>query len=138
MLGLLASQAHEPASPGVMILFVVIMMATYVGVAYEGMHKTVAALLGGGIMVLLAVTLGVFEYTDIYGFLQKDLNVFGVIIGTGILVDVVGKDNEQGEEEPLASPEGIAAVSVPCAMSPVFSLTSGCVAERGGGAGATE
>ena len=32
-----------------------------------------------------------FEYPKIYDFLEEDLNIFGVIIGTGILVDVVGK-----------------------------------------------
>jgi Na+/H+ antiporter NhaD/arsenite permease-like protein len=84
---LLADQMHVAASPWIMGLFVVIMLLTYVGVAYEGMHKTVAALLGGGVLVLLAVYLGLFKYLEIYGFLAKDLNVFGVIIGTGILVD---------------------------------------------------
>ena len=74
-----------------MVLFVGIMFLTYVGVAHEGLHKTVAALLGGILLVLLSVMLGVFEYVEVYGFLAKDLNVFGVIIGTGILVDVTGK-----------------------------------------------
>jgi Na+/H+ antiporter NhaD/arsenite permease-like protein len=74
-----------------MILFVLIMLLTYAGVAYERFHKTVAALLGAGVLTLLGVLLGVFEYHQIYEFLKEDLNVFGVIIGTGILVDVTGK-----------------------------------------------
>lgn len=88
---LLAEQTHELSSHGIMILFVALMMLTYVGVAHERLHKTVAALLGGGVLVLLAVSLGVFPYPYIYDFLAKDLNIFGVIIGTGILVDVTGR-----------------------------------------------
>jgi len=81
----------EPASAGVMLLFAAIMMATYVGVAVERFHKTVAALCGAVILVILSLALGLFEYPKLYDFLKEDLNIFGVIIGTGILVDVVGK-----------------------------------------------
>jgi Na+/H+ antiporter NhaD/arsenite permease-like protein len=90
-MGLFAEQTHVAAPPWIMGLFVVVMLFTYVGVAYKGLHKTVAALLGGGVLVLLAVYLGLFEYSEIYAILAKDLNVFGVIIGTGILVDVTGR-----------------------------------------------
>ena len=81
----------EPASAGVMLLFAAVMMATYVGVAIERFHKTVAALCGAAVLVVLALGLDLFEYPKIYDFLEEDLNIFGVIIGTGILVDVVGK-----------------------------------------------
>lgn len=81
----------ELASPGVMLLFVAVMMMTYVGVAIERYHKTVAALCGAGVLVILGVSIGLFEYPKVYDFLKEDLNIFGVIIGTGILVDVVGK-----------------------------------------------
>ena len=67
------------------------MMATYVGVAVERFHKTVAALCGAAVLVILGITLDIFEYEKVYDFLKEDLNIFGVIIGTGILVDVVGK-----------------------------------------------
>lgn len=90
-MGLFADQTHTALSPGIMALFVVGMLLTYVGVAHKRFHKTVAALLGGVVLVALGVALGVFKYEAIYEFLQKDLNVFGVIIGTGILVDVTGK-----------------------------------------------
>ena len=79
------------ASPWVMILFATVMMATYVGVAVERFHKTVAALCGAGVLVTLSIALGLFEYPKIYDFLKEDLNIFGVIIGTGILVDVVSR-----------------------------------------------
>ena len=88
---LLAEQAHQPAAPWIMILFAVGMLLTYVGVAHEKFHKTVAALLGAGVLTLLGLWLELFEYDEIYEFLKKDLNVFGVIIGTGILVDVTGR-----------------------------------------------
>ena len=88
---LIADQTHGSTSTGIMVLFAGLMFLTYVGVAHERLHKTVAALLGGVVLVLLSVMLGVFEYHEIYGFLATDLNVFGVIIGTGILVDVTGK-----------------------------------------------
>ena len=81
----------EPAAPWIMILFAVVMMATYVGVAVERFHKTVAALCGAVVLVVLGLVLDLFPYDRVYEFLKEDLNIFGVIIGTGILVDVVGK-----------------------------------------------
>ena len=95
MMQLLASSVPEApipaASAGVMLLFATIMMATYVGVAVERFHKTVAALCGAAVLVVLGLLFGLFEYPKVYDFLKEDLNIFGVIIGTGILVDVVGK-----------------------------------------------
>ena len=58
---LLADQTHEPASLVIMVVFVAIMLLTYLGVAHEKMHKTVAALLGAGVLVLLAVILSVID-----------------------------------------------------------------------------
>ena len=84
-------ESIEPESAGVMLLFAAVMMATYVGVAVERFHKTVAALCGAAVLVTLGMMLELFEYPKIYDFLKEDLNIFGVIIGTGILVDVVGK-----------------------------------------------
>ncbi|TWU38995.1 Arsenical pump membrane protein [Novipirellula aureliae] len=81
----------EPASAWIMLLFAAVMMATYVGVAVERFHKTVAALCGAAVLVVMSLSLGLFEYIKIYDFLKEDLNIFGVIIGTGILVDVVGR-----------------------------------------------
>ncbi|QEG39589.1 ArsB/NhaD family transporter [Roseimaritima ulvae] len=81
--------AAQPA--WVMILYAIVMLATYVGVAYERFHKTVAALLGAAVMIAMSMILDLFPYHAIYEFLAEDLNIFGVIIGTGILVDVVGK-----------------------------------------------
>ncbi|MEL6109916.1 MAG: ArsB/NhaD family transporter [Planctomycetota bacterium] len=86
-----ADESIEPASAGVMLLFAAVMMATYVGVAIERFHKTVAALCGAAVLVALGLVFHLFEYEKVYDFLKEDLNIFGVIIGTGILVDVVGQ-----------------------------------------------
>lgn len=76
----------------VMILFALGMLATYVGVAVDSFHKTVAALTGAVVLVALALALGVLqEYESVYEILSHDLNIFGVIIGTGILVDVISR-----------------------------------------------
>ena len=101
--GLLAAGGHfggpaEPAAGWVMVLFAAGMMLTYVGVALDRLHKTVAALGGALVLVPLALNLPLFgqpalfdKYLDVYGILSGELNIFAVIIGTGILVDVVGK-----------------------------------------------
>ncbi|MCA8998666.1 MAG: ArsB/NhaD family transporter [Planctomycetaceae bacterium] len=84
--------ALAPQPAWVMILFALVMLATYVGVAVERFHKTVAALCGAALLVVLALALGVFpDYEVVHEKLSHDLNVFGVIIGTGILVGVTGK-----------------------------------------------
>ena len=91
---------HAPAvrrPAWVMALFAVGMMFTYMGVAADTLHKTVAALLGGLALVFIGLNLDwlggepLFTYRGVYEFLAEDLNIFAVIVGTGILVDVVGK-----------------------------------------------
>ncbi len=86
------SSATQAAPAWVMILFALGMLATYVGVAAERFHKTVAAMTGAVVLLVLALMLDVIpQYQDIYEILAHDLNIFGVIIGTGILVDVTGR-----------------------------------------------
>ncbi len=75
-----------------MLLFAAVMLATYVGVAVERFHKTVAAMCGAIVLVILALSLGVVEeFDEFHEFIKHDLNIFGVIIGTGILVDVTSR-----------------------------------------------
>lgn len=74
-----------------MAIFAIVMVATYVLIAYERIHKTTAALVGAGSAILLGVFLGVFPYPTIYDFLKDDLSVIGVIVGTGILVAVTSR-----------------------------------------------
>ncbi|GIW97097.1 MAG: transporter [Pirellulaceae bacterium] len=80
-------------APGwVMLIFLLGMILTYIGVAVERFHKTVAALTGAVLLTAAALALGVLpSYEDIHEILSHDLNIFGVIIGTGILVDVTGR-----------------------------------------------
>jgi Na+/H+ antiporter NhaD/arsenite permease-like protein len=79
-------------SPWIMVLFGSGMILTYVGIAYKGMHKTLAAMLGATVLTALAVAMHVLPggYSHVYSIIAKDLNVLGVIVGTGILVDIVG------------------------------------------------
>lgn len=81
----------ETAGGGIMLVYVALMMATYVGIAYERFHKTVVALCGAAVLVAISVASGLFEYEQVYRILEEDLNIFGVIIGMGILVDIVGQ-----------------------------------------------
>ncbi|QDT36124.1 ArsB/NhaD family transporter [Stratiformator vulcanicus] len=86
-----AATSSLVGQPWVMLTFAIGMLFTYVGVAVDQLHKTVAALAGAALLVLLAIFLGLFEYEQIYKILEHDLNIFGVIVGTGILVDVIGR-----------------------------------------------
>ena len=97
----LAAGGHGPAeaAPGwVMALFGGGMLLTYVGVALDRLHKTVAALGGALVLVLIALNMQWLgqeplfgDAGEVYDVLGGELNIFAVIIGTGILVDVVGK-----------------------------------------------
>ena len=73
-LQLLASSVEETpityAAPWVMLLFAAIMLATYVGVAIEPLHKTVAALCGAVVLIALSLALGLFPYEKIYDMLE--------------------------------------------------------------------
>ncbi|MEQ8764674.1 MAG: ArsB/NhaD family transporter [Planctomycetota bacterium] len=78
------------ATPLLMGVFALVMVGTYVLIATEKIHKTLAAAAGALIVLVLGVWTGVFPYGDLYQFVAKDLNVLGVIIGTSVLVEVVG------------------------------------------------
>ncbi|MHC5009321.1 MAG: SLC13 family permease [Planctomycetota bacterium] len=78
--------------PWIMALFGLVMAATYVVIATERVHKTVAASFGALSLVALGLALDVFPlgYEQVYEILSHDLGVLGVIIGTSILVEVTG------------------------------------------------
>ncbi|MEM1061245.1 MAG: ArsB/NhaD family transporter [Planctomycetota bacterium] len=86
-----AAEAAGESPAWVMTVFAVGMLLTFVGVAADRFHKTVAALCGAVVLVTTALGLGLFEYGQVYRIIEHDLNIFGVIIGTGILVDVTGR-----------------------------------------------
>ncbi len=77
-------------SPVLMAVFALVMVATYVVIATEKVHKTLAAATGALVVLVVGVWANVFPYSDLYQFVAKDLNVLGVIIGTSVLVEVVG------------------------------------------------
>lgn len=75
-----------------MVLIGAVLVATFVLIATERMHKTLAAMLGAGIVVALALVLGVYEgerpYLRVHDFIHHDLGVIGVIVGTSIVVAI--------------------------------------------------
>ncbi|MFQ6085256.1 MAG: ArsB/NhaD family transporter [Candidatus Bathyarchaeia archaeon] len=73
----------------VMLLFGAVLILTYVGIAHERLNKTLAAMLGAIAAVVIGIVLGIFSYHDVYSFMFEELSVLGVIVGTGILVEVV-------------------------------------------------
>lgn len=94
---LLASEtptnAFEPAWVPMAVLGA-IMVATYLVIAFEKFHKSVTAILGAIAAVIAALAFGLFGktgYPMIHEILGHDLNILGVIIGTSILVDTVGR-----------------------------------------------
>ncbi len=86
--------AQLVAEPGIlpMVLIGAVLVATFVLIATERLHKTLAAMLGAGIAVALALVLGVFEgerpYLRVHDFIHHDLGVIGVIVGTSVVVAI--------------------------------------------------
>ena len=77
-----------------MVVIGLILIVTFGFIAFEKLHKSVAALLGAVVAVIAALLLGVYGnepgYGAVHGFIGHDLGVIGVIVGTSILVEVVG------------------------------------------------
>lgn len=88
-----ALQAAKPVMPMVLIGFVLVV--TFVFIAFDWLHKTIAALLGAGVAVALALALDVFggekPYLRVHDFVHHDLGVIGVIIGTSIVVAIASE-----------------------------------------------
>ena len=76
-----------------MVVLGVIMVITYLFIAFERLHKSVSAIVGAIAAVVAALAFGIFGpggYSTVHDILGHDLNILGVIIGTSILVDTVG------------------------------------------------
>lgn len=91
---MLAIAAESPrALP--MILVGLVLAGTFVFIAFEWMHKTVAAMVGAGVAIVLGLALGVYHQEPPYGavheFIHHDLGVIGVIVGTSIIVTIAGE-----------------------------------------------
>lgn len=82
----------DPVLP--MVVIGLVLAVTFGFIAFEKLHKSLAALLGAVVAVGLALALGVYGredgYEAVHAFIAHDLNVIGVIVGTSILVEVVG------------------------------------------------
>lgn len=79
-----------------MVVLGLIMVATYVLIAFELVHKSLAAMLGALFAVVAALAFDLFPvppgesyaYKHVHHIVGHELGVLGVIIGTSILVDV--------------------------------------------------
>ncbi len=89
-----AAQAATGAAPAVlpMVLIGGVLVATFFLIATERLHKTLAAVLGAVTAVALALVLGVYggerPYLRVHEFIEHDLGVIGVIVGTSIVVAI--------------------------------------------------
>lgn len=83
----------KPVLP--MIIIGVVLIITFGFIAFEWLHKTVAALFGAILAVVLALVLNVYggeyPYLAVHEFLHHDLGVLGVIIGTSIIVAIASE-----------------------------------------------
>ena len=69
-----------------MIIYVLLLIMVYVLIITEVVHKSIAALIGAALGVIAGSFLGLFDVTEVGGFI--DLRTLGIIIGIMILVDV--------------------------------------------------
>ena len=94
---LAATAATAPPTQGPdallpMVLIGAVLVVTFVLIATERLHKTLAAVLGAVVAVALALALGVYggerPYLRVHDFIHHDLGVIGVIVGTSIVVAI--------------------------------------------------
>ena len=91
------SEAAKPLLP--MIVLGLIMTITFVAIAFDWLHKSVAALAGAIVAVAAAMLMGVFKDEGghsaydraVHDIIGHDLGVIGVIVGTSVLVEIVGR-----------------------------------------------
>lgn len=87
-----SAATSKPILP--MLLIGTVLAATFASIALNWLNKTVAALAGAIVAVILALVLGVFQgdrpYLAVHEFINHDLGVIGVIVGTSIIVTIAG------------------------------------------------
>ncbi|MEE9391464.1 MAG: SLC13 family permease [Planctomycetota bacterium] len=88
-----AAASHEPPT-ALLPMFVIggIMVATYIAIAFELVHKSLAAIGGAVVAVGAAMALGLYPhgYESVHLTIGHDLGVLGVLLGTSILVEIAG------------------------------------------------
>jgi Na+/H+ antiporter NhaD/arsenite permease-like protein len=88
---------EKPVLP--MIVVGGIMVLTYVAIAFDWLHKSLAAMVGAIAAVAAALVLGVFKNEvghsaydrAVHDIIGHDIGVIGVIVGTSVLVEVAGR-----------------------------------------------
>lgn len=89
--------AVKPILP--MIVLGTIMTLTYLAIAFDWLNKSLAAMLGAMLCVAFALGMGVFKdeaghsaYDKaVHDIIGHDIGVIGVIVGTSVLVEIVGR-----------------------------------------------
>ncbi|HMP80408.1 MAG TPA: SLC13 family permease, partial [Pirellulaceae bacterium] len=89
--------AVKPYTP--MIVLGTIMIVTYIVIAFDVLHKSLAALCGAIAAVIAAMWFGVFKSDAghsaydraVHDIIGHDLGVVGVIIGTSVLVEIASR-----------------------------------------------
>jgi Na+/H+ antiporter NhaD/arsenite permease-like protein len=97
LLAAVAEAADKPVLP--MIVLGMIMTLTYVAIAFDWLHKSLAAMLGAIAAVAAALALGVFKDEAghsaydraVHDIIGHDVGVIGVIVGTSVLVEIAGR-----------------------------------------------
>lgn len=92
-----AAALDKPIGP--MVVLGVIMTLTYVAIAFDWLHKSLAAMVGALLSVAAALVLGVFKddaghtaYDKaVHDVIGHDIGVIGVIVGTSILVEIASR-----------------------------------------------
>ncbi|HMP01993.1 MAG TPA: SLC13 family permease [Gemmatales bacterium] len=91
------SSGDKPWLP--MIVLGAIMTVTYFFIAFEWLHKSLAAMLGAIAAVAAAMAFGVFREEGghtpydraVHDIIGHDIGVIGVLVGTSVLVDVASR-----------------------------------------------
>lgn len=91
------SSAAKPILP--MIVLGVMMTLTYVAIAFDWLHKSLAAMLGALCCVAAALAMGVFKDEAghsaydraVHDIIGHDIGVIGVIVGTSVLVEIASR-----------------------------------------------
>jgi len=97
LLAAVAEAADKPVLP--MIVLGTIMTLTYVAIAFDWLHKSLAAMVGAIAAVSAALALGVFKDEAghsaydraVHDIIGHDVGVIGVIVGTSVLVEIAGR-----------------------------------------------
>lgn len=82
-----------------MVVLGVIMLATYALIAFEVLHKSLAAMLGAIAAVIAALSFGLFHapegssrpFDQVHEIIGHEIGIIGVLVGTSILVDVASR-----------------------------------------------